>query len=210
MWISDHLAHGLGTALNEATLLGVEYDSARALVGITVSVLTLPEEHASEPADARRQLILTHVGRLAAALRDSTWDDISAPPVPLGASELLATVQSFGGQPIYGWQFVNYADPAWDTWEGRLSLDVESNDGSLTNRLRLFQENWMPERRLDIWIWFEDLLILDAAGNSIDLDDFVAGGVRWWSAMYAGDARTQGHGIAPQLNGSYLRKSGTP
>jgi hypothetical protein len=53
----------------------------------------------------------------------------------LEASELLSEVQSFEGQPIYGWKFVNYADPAWDDWKGRLSLDVQSDAGSLTNRL---------------------------------------------------------------------------
>jgi hypothetical protein len=150
MHIDEHLAQGLGTALNESTLLGVEYDSARGLVGITVSVLTLPDNEAPEPADPRRQLILTIVGRLAAALRDSRWDDITVPPVPLEVSELLSTVQSFGGRPIYGWQFINYADPAWDIWKGRLSLDLQSGEGSQANRLMLFQEGATVNRHLDI------------------------------------------------------------
>ena len=197
MRIDERLADGLGTALNEAALLGVEYDLARGLVGITVSVLTLPENDAPEPADCRRQLILTKVGRLAAALRNSRWDDVTASPVQLDAADLLSTVQAFGGQPIYGWRFINHADPAWDVWKDRLSLDVQSSDGALTNRLMLFQEGDTIKRHLDIWIWFEDLLIRDAAGNTIEPDEFVAGGVRWWDALHAGDARTQGRGIAP-------------
>jgi hypothetical protein len=140
MRIDDHLAAGLGVALNEAALLGVEFVSDRSLVGVTVSVLTLPDDHSPEPADPRRQLILTQVGRIAVALRNGRWDDLSAPSLPLEASALLSTVQSFQAQPIYGWKFVNYEDPAWDDWKGRLSLDVQSASGSLTNRLRLFQE----------------------------------------------------------------------
>src|SRR5262245_59166433 len=195
MRIDEHLAKGLGTALNEGSLLGVEYDPIRRLVGVTVAVLTLPDDHSPEPADPRRQLILTEVGRVAAALRHSRWDDISAEPVPMEASGLLSTVQSFGGQPIYGWEFINYADRAWNVWKDRLSLDVRSDAGSRTNILTLFQEGATAKRHLDLWIWFEDLLIRDAQGNPIEPDVFVADGVRWWNAMHAGDPRTQGHGI---------------
>lgn len=202
MHIERHLAEGLGVALNEAALLGIEYVPARHMVSVTFSVLTLPDDHSPEPADPRRQLILTEVGRVAAALRESSWDDVSAECMPLAASELLSAVQSFGGQPIYGWQFINYADPAWDVWKSRLSLDVQLNGGSLTNRLMLFQEGATLNRCIDIWIWFEELLIRDATGNLIEPDDFIAGGIRWWNAMHAGDPRTQGHGILPGGRGS--------
>lgn len=195
MRIDDHLAAALGTALNEAALLGVELDPKRGLVGVTLSVLTLPDDHSPEPADPRRQLILTHVGRVAAALRNARWDDLSAPCLPLAASDLLSVVQSFRGQPIYGWQFINDDDPAWHEWKTRLSLDVQLDSSSATNRISLFQEDVNPDRHLDIWIWFEDLIVRDAYGNTISLDDFIAGGARWWEAMHAGDPRTQGHGI---------------
>jgi hypothetical protein len=33
--------------------------------------------------------------------------------------------------------------------------------------------------------------------EEIALDDFAAGGVRWWDGLYANDPRTAGHGIAP-------------
>jgi hypothetical protein len=195
MRIDENLADGLGTALNEATLLGVEYDPRRNMAGVTVSVLTLPDDHSPEPADPRRQLILTNTGRIAAALRESRWDDLSAETVPIDALNLLSTVQSFGGQPIHGWQFINHEDPPWENWKERLSLDIRPNIGSLENRLMLFQEAPRADRHLDIWIWFEELIIRDAAGNAIDADDFVAGGIRWWEAMHAGDSRTQGHGL---------------
>jgi hypothetical protein len=29
------------------------------------------------------------------------------------------------------------------------------------------------------------------------LEEFAAGGVRWWDGLYANDPRTAGHGIAP-------------
>ncbi|MBX3724805.1 MAG: hypothetical protein KF823_02675 [Xanthomonadales bacterium] len=202
MRIDEHRAKELGTALNEASLLGVEYDRVRQMVGVTISVLTLPDDHSPESADPRRQLILKEVGRVAAALRDSRWDDYAAKPLPLEASDLLSTVQSFGGQPIYGWEFINHEDQAWELWKHRLSLDIQSDAGARTNLLALFQEGVTANRHLDLWVWFEELVICDAQGNTIDPDHFVAGGIRWWEAMHAGDPRTQGHGIASGVKDS--------
>jgi len=138
---------------------------------------------------------LTGVGRVAAALRDAYWDDTSAETIPFDASELLAIVQSFGGQPVYGWEFINNEDRAFDQGRHRLSLDIKVESGSLDNRITLFQGGSTPRRHLDLWIWFDGMLIRDAVGTTIDIGDFAAGGKRWWDAMYAGDSRTSGHGI---------------
>ena len=40
---------------------------------------------------------------------------------------------------------------------------------------------------LDFRVWFADVSVLDGAGGRLDLDAFIAGGVRWWDAMYAGE-----------------------
>ncbi len=197
MKIDDDIAAEIGVALNEATLLGAEYDPVRNIVGITFSVLTLPDDESAEPSDPRRQIILTDIGRIAAALRDARWNDFSAQTVPMDVSDLLSTVQSFGGQPIYGWEFINNHDQAFDHWKDVLSLDFMPPNGSLENRLMLFQESATSDRHLDLWVWFADFLIRDAAGNRIEISEFTAGGKRWWDAMYAGDPRAQGHGIVP-------------
>ena len=66
----------------------------------------------------------------------------------------------------------------------------------------LFQESATVDRHLDLWIWFDNMLIRDASGNTIELSDFIAGGQRWWDALYAGDSRTAGHGVIPLSNDS--------
>ena len=40
---------------------------------------------------------------------------------------------------------------------------------------------------LDVRVWFADVSVLDGSGRRLDLDEFIAGGVRWWEAMYAGE-----------------------
>ena len=195
MKIGNDTAAALGVALNEAALLGAEYRGEGNVVAVTLSVLTLPDDHSPQPVDSRRQIILSNVGRIVAVLHEGRRDDLSKKPVPFAVTDLLAIVQSFGGLPLYGWEFINNDDPAIDRWAERASLVLAPAGGSLDNRMSLFQDG--GDRHLDLWIWFEDLLIRDALGAPVALSDFTAGGKRWWDALYAGDPRAQGHGIVP-------------
>jgi len=68
----------------------------------------------------------------------------------------------------------------------------------MDNRINIFQACPAPERRLDLWIWFSEIHFRTAHGVEIDVADFIAGGDRWWTALYAGDDRVLGHGIVPR------------
>ena len=184
----------LGVALNEATLLGVELDPGRRAVGVTFSVLTLPEA-GPEPEDARVQLVLSSVGRIAASLRSGSWDDAQAEVVPFEVADLLAVVQSFEGEPIYGWEFFDLHEQELEAWGERLSLDWGDSRDDLDHSLCLFQEG--TDRHLDLCIWFGSLEIRSPSGELVPLEDFCEGGRRWWEALESGDPRTDGHGIAP-------------
>jgi hypothetical protein len=192
MQIDSDAAAELGVAFNEADLLGAEYDAGRNLVATTFAVLTLPDDESPEPTDRRRQIIFSNVGRIVARLCEARSE---APPIPFAINDLLAVVQSFGGQPVYGWQFINPEAPGFECWPHRPSLLLEPPGGSLENRIALFQEG--GDRDLDLWIYFEDLSIRDPLGATISIAEFTAGGRRWWDALHAGDPRTQGRGIVP-------------
>jgi hypothetical protein len=193
MTIDDDMAARLGVALNEATLLGVAYSAEQNVASATLSVLTLPDDRSPEPTDPRRRLIFTSIGRIVVALRKSRWDDLTANSLPLEIEELPGVVQSFGGEPIYGWEFINKDDDTLSHWMNKPSIDFQRVDGSTTNRIALFQDG--GNRYLDLWIWFEDLIVRDPDGSPIALDVFAADGARWWDALHAGDPRTQDHGI---------------
>jgi hypothetical protein len=186
---------GLGVALNEATLVGLEVDPQRLIAAGTFAVLTLPPD-GSEPADPRRQFIFRPVGRVAASLRHGRWDDPTAPVEPFAVEQLLTVVQSFGGLPIYGWEFVD-REGDFSSWADRLSLDFSGDPAAMDHSITLFQEGGTASRILDIRLWFRELEIRDAEGQHISVDDFIAGGARWWDALYAGDSRTKDHGIIP-------------
>ncbi|HEU5107658.1 MAG TPA: hypothetical protein VFT95_03695 [Micromonosporaceae bacterium] len=57
-------------------------------------------------------LNLDGLRRRAASLRDGWWNDPEAAVLPLTLAGLDAAVRSFGGCPIYGWEFI---DPPQDS-----------------------------------------------------------------------------------------------
>jgi hypothetical protein len=192
--ITPEQCAGLGVALNEAELLGLEVDPVRRLGAATFRVLTLPLEGPT-PEDRRVQFIFQPVGRVVASLRNSSWDDPVAAAVPFDVVGLLPIVQSFGGLPIYGWTFFDVHERELQKWGKRLSLDWASGPGGMAHSLCLFQDP--PDRVLDVCIWFDELQIRDAKRLPIVIDDFIASGMRWWDALHSGDARAQGFGIQP-------------
>ncbi|MGO9032198.1 hypothetical protein [Mycobacterium sp.] len=87
-----------------------------------VDALTLPKEG---PASANTviALALGSVTRLAVSLREGRWDDQHAAVTPVTLDRLDAVVRAFGGQPIYGGEFIDPTEELWEHWRERLSLD---------------------------------------------------------------------------------------
>jgi len=194
--LSSDLKDALGVALNEASLLGLEFDPERRLAGATFSVLSLPADGGPMPADPRVQVLFRNVCRVAASLRAGRWDDVSAPVLSLALHDLLPTVQSFGGLPIYGWEFFDNAEKELTKWGDRLSLDWrDSAAPECQHSVAVFQDG--ATRHLDLCLWFDELEVRRPDGEPVPLDVFTAAGKRWWDAFYAQDPRTQGLGMAP-------------
>jgi hypothetical protein len=188
---------GLNAALNEAAWLGIDVDVKAARAAVMVEVLTLPA-HGPAPNDTTVALILGGVSRVAASLRNGWWNDTEAPVQPLALADLDATVRSFGGCPVYGWEFVDPPQESWADWRDRLSLDANLSAEPAGHVLELFQEgDPLSPRHLDLRIWFNTLRIARRTGDEVPLQEFIDGGIRWWNGFYAGDPRTGSKGIVP-------------
>jgi hypothetical protein len=196
MELSEKQSHDLNVALNEATLIGAEVDPEHRVASLTFAVLTLPPDDGPPPDDDRVQLLLGPVGRLAASLRNGRSDDASASIEEFALEQLLGVVMSFKGLAVYGWEFIDRPErDNFTEWSDRLSLDWRSEPGGVSHTLDLFQAGY--DRHLDLRIWFDELSVFTPEHEEIALDEFAAGGVRWWDGLYANDPRTAGHGIAP-------------
>ncbi len=172
-------------------------EERRRFAAATFRVLTLPAE-GPPPEDRRVQILFRPVGRVVASLRNGRWDDEGAEVVSFAPSELLSVVQSFGGQPIYGWEFFDISEKELARWSNRLSLDWSSGLDGLSRNMALFQSCGAgPARHLDLCVWFDELEVRRPDGEVVPLAEFAGGGRRWWDGMYAVDGRTRGHGIFP-------------
>ncbi|MEU0542380.1 hypothetical protein [Nocardia sp. NPDC005978] len=189
---------GLNTALSEATCLGVEVDTAAAELRLELDVLTLPAD-GPPPTDCDVFLILSGVSRVAASLRRQRWDDLDPVVLPLALDGLHDAVSSFGGGALHGWEFFDLDDNAWTQWRKLLSFDTVLSDRSAAHMLEFSQEEGIDPRELDMRVWFDGISVQDKAGKEIPLEEFVAGGVRWWKAHSAGDPRTMRPNIVPPL-----------
>ena len=194
--LSNDLKSALGVALNEASLLGLEFDAQSRLARAMFAVLSLPSGDGSMPADPRVEILLSNVCRVAASLRGGRWNDVTAPVLPMTVADLPGVVRSFGGLPVYGWEFFDTGEKALAQWGDRLSLDWRTDSrGRCPHSLALFQDGMT--RHLDVCLWFEQIEVRTATGEPIPLDDFAAGGKRWWDAFHSRDPRTQGLGMMP-------------
>ncbi len=145
------------------------------------------DEGGAETSDPRRTLRLGGCSRLAASYRAGTWDDPAAPVIPLDLEGLDRLLRRHGGGPVYGWDFVDSPRSERDfrSWAQRLSLDL-TMPGPGGHHLTLFQDLG-GVHHLDLRVWFSEVSVLDGDGRRLDLDAFIAGGRRWWEAMYAGE-----------------------
>ncbi|HEU5002111.1 MAG TPA: hypothetical protein VFW71_04955 [Actinomycetota bacterium] len=194
--LTPRLLADLNVAMNESRLHDVTVRADRGEAAVLLSVLTLPEA-GPEPEDPRLLLLLSGVARVAASLRPGHWNDEGAPAEPLELDQLGDVVSSFGGQPIYGWEFLD-SRSSWDHWRGRFSLDVHLGACEGLHVLDLFQESLGgPLRHLDLRIWFQRLAAFDYDWRPRDLTEVAAGGRRWWEAFNQGDPRTRGHRMVP-------------
>ena len=207
MIIDEDLKYKIGLALNEATLLGIEFDKEKKLVACSFAVVAM-DKNGKVPDDNRLLIIFKPVGRFVASLRNGHWDDKNATVDFFEPNDILAKIQSFRGQSIYGWNFVNCGDEDFNKWKNRLSFDYSTSDHSgLTNTIDLFQEGL--ERHIDIRIWFDDFEILTSKYEKVKIDEFVENGRRGWDAIYENNDKMRKFGIIPASdeNAEKLKKT---
>lgn len=185
-------------ALNEATWFGMDLDAEHRRVALGFDVLTLPDGPGGS-GHAWTTLVFGDVARIVVSFRRGRWDDEDAPVVSLSVEDVAKVVESFGELPIYGWEFFDLAEESWARWANRLSVDVRWRDETPRHSITVFKEGWQDgdPPHLDCRIWFDTLDAYAAERQPVSLDEFAAGGKRWWDAMYAGDERTRTSGIVP-------------
>jgi hypothetical protein len=195
----DALPRSIDLALNEATWWGITLDRPRNRIALGFDVFTLPEGPDGS-GRARVTVVLGDVHRFVVSMRNGRWDDDEATVEPCTEDELTSIHRSFGGSPVYGYDFFDLDDDSWRRWATRLSLDSAWLSGDALHSINLFQEHTRENRILDFRGWFDDLVVVDTDQQVIPVDAFAAGGQRWWEGFNSGDPRTEGFGMFPLKN----------
>ncbi|MBN8699578.1 MAG: hypothetical protein J0L54_08185 [Chitinophagales bacterium] len=189
---SQDIIDGINLALNEATILGVEFQKEKEIVVVTFSPVAL-DINGQVPTDNRVQFVFKPIGKFIASYRLGRWDDKSAQVVKFEPEQILEKVEEFKHVSIYGWEFINCNDE--NHWLDRLSFDFNSeNQHGRQNTIDLFQDG--GNKHIDMKIWFDDFEIVNPKYEKIELQTFIDNGKRGWDGIYYGNASDK-FGIYP-------------
>jgi len=191
---SEEIVNGINVALNEATLLGVEFHRDKEIVAVSFSPVAI-DENGQVPSDNRIQFIFKPVGKFIASYRLGHWDDKAAPTIMFEPEQILEKVEEFGHCSIYGWEFIDCKKESDYSWLDKLSFDFNSpNTEGRQHSIELFQEGC--GKHIDIKIWFDEFEIYTSTYDKIEFQTFIDNGKRGWDGIYNGNA-SDSFGIYP-------------
>jgi hypothetical protein len=186
MIIPEYILNGLNVALNEATLLGIEFDRDKELIFVTFSPVAI-DVNGQIPEDNRVQLIFKPIGKFIASYRLGDWNDETATTVKFEPEQIFEKVQEFGKGSIYGWEFIDCEKQSNDNWKDRLSFEfISKNNSGRQHTIDLFQAS--EGKHIYIKIWFDELEIYNPKQEPIDFQTFIDNGKRGWDGIYDGTA----------------------
>ncbi len=195
MKINDELRNRIGIALNEAILLGVEFNREKNTVGCSFSLVAMDQDE-NVPEDNRLLFIFKPVGRFVASYRKKNLEDEKSIIEKFEPESILEVIKKFKGLPIYGWDFINRGDEDYNTWKELLSFDYSTiNVSGMTNTIDLFQDGL--NEYIDIRVWFDDFEIFTPKYEPVRLEQFLENGKRGWDAIYANNHKMNNYGIIP-------------
>jgi hypothetical protein len=186
MILPEYILNGLNVALNEATLLGIEFDRDKERIAATFSPVAI-DTNGQIPEDNRVQLVFKPVGKFVASYRLGDWNDESAQTIKFEPEQIFEKVQEFGSGSIYGWEFIDCKKESNENWKDRLSFEFNSNkNAGQQHTIDLFQAS--EGKHIDIKIWFDELEIRSPKHETIDFQTFIDNGKRGWDGIYDGTA----------------------
>ena len=179
--ITQDIKDGLNLALNEAVIVGLDYDEKLRTVYVTFYPVAVQMD-GTISNDNRFLFAFRNVGRLASSLTIEP----ETKAVKFDTKELSAKMSEFRNESLYGWEFIdNDEELVFKQWKDNVSFDkIMSEDYSKQHTIDLFQEDKYSEKTIDIRIWFDTIEIFDCNLNQFDKQTFIDNGKRGWDKLY--------------------------
>jgi len=177
--ISQDIKDGLNFALNEATLLGLDFDEKQRNVYVTFSPIAIQTD-GTVPADNRVLFAFKNVGRIASSL--TLKKDTDA--IKFEARELAEKINEYKNEQLYGWEFIDNGANLFKDWESNKSFDLILNESfEDQHTIDLFQEDKYSTKSIDIRLWFDTIEIFDSNLNPVTFQTFIDNGKRGWEKI---------------------------
>jgi hypothetical protein len=179
--ITQYIKDGLNLALNEAIIVGLDFDNDRKTVYLTFYPIAI-QQNGTIPNDNRFLFAFRNVGRLAYSLTP----DIDSKAIKFDPNELSDRISEFKYESLYGWEFIdNDEELVFRQWKDNVSFDtIISADFEKQHTIDLFQEDKYSNKTIDLRIWFDALEIFDSNLNPFDIETFINNGKRGWDKLY--------------------------
>lgn len=200
MRISGELKDNLNLALNESTILDLEFDRMLHSVKVTFNCIMI-DGSGHIPDDTRVVFHFSPVGRMACSHRLGNWNDQHAEVRKYNAEDLSEVLRSFNGNAQYGWKFFDYGSGDFKTWKDKLTFDYTANsETGMSHTVDLFTERYKDNPEIiDLRIWFDSFRITDINGLPVSIGEFVERGKKGWDQVYNGNG-LEAYGIYPSEN----------
>ena len=179
--INQDIKDGLNYALNEANIIGLDFDEERKNVYVTIYPIAIQQD-GNIPNDNRFLLTFRNVSRLAASLTlDNNTQAIKFEP-----NQLSDKMNEYKNEQLYGWEFIDNGEAIYNDWKNNKSFDlVINNNYDRQHTIDLFQEDKYSKKAIDVRIWFESIDIFDSNLKPFEIQTFIDNGKRGWDKLYS-------------------------
>ena len=183
---TQDIKDGLNLALNEANIIGLDFDEKQKVVYVTFYPIAIQQD-GTPPSDNRFLFAFKNVGRLASSLTLNK----DAKAIQFEPKQLANKISEYKNEQIYGWEFIDNGDLIFKEWEDNKSFDlIINNDFVKQHTIDLFQEDKYSTKSIDIRIWFDIIEIFDSNLKSFDIQTFIDNGKRGWDKLYESGWKT--------------------
>jgi hypothetical protein len=179
--ITQDIKKGLNLALNEAIIVGLDFDDKCSTVYVTFYPIAVQKD-GTVPYDNRFLFAFRNVGRIASSL--TLEPETKA--IKFDTNDLSDKMSEFKNESIYGWEFIDNAEElVFKQWKDNMSFDkVLSDTFDKQHTIDLFQEDKYSQKTIDIRIWFDKIEMFDSDLKPFDTQTFIDNGKRGWDKLY--------------------------
>jgi hypothetical protein len=179
--ITQEIKDGLNLALNEAIIVGLDFDEKFRTIYVTFYPVAVQQDR-TIPKDNRFLFAFKNVGRLASSL--TLQPETKA--IKFDTSELSDKMSEFKNESLYGWEFIdNGEDLIFKQWKDNVSFDkIFIDTFEKQHTIDLFQEDKYSKKTIDVRIWFDKIEIFDSDLKPFEAQTFIDNGKRGWDKLY--------------------------